>query len=116
TNLGEGIRIPGGWKLAGLAPLTNTTIRAHGYTVSGRGNGSAWLVETIIGAPVFLGQPTSRTNNFGTAAMFSVSAGGTEPLSYQWLKDGMALVNGGKTAGALTATLTVSNLSGADAG
>lgn len=34
--------------------------------------------------PTITNQPASRTNNVGTAASFSVTNGGTAPLSYQW--------------------------------
>ncbi len=46
TNLGAGTRIPGGWQLAGVAPLTNGTLRARGYVT---GNAASWFVETDIG-------------------------------------------------------------------
>jgi hypothetical protein len=48
TNLGSGIRIPGGWQLTGLGLPTNTTFRARGYTVGGRYNGSGWFVEAVL--------------------------------------------------------------------
>ena len=37
-------------------------------------------------------------------------AGGTEPLSFQWRKNDVALADGGNIAGATTATLSVSNV------
>ena len=43
-------------------------------------------------------------------------AGGTEPLGYQWFKNGVALADGGNIAGALTSTLIVSNVLRGDAG
>src|SRR5258708_10697327 len=82
TNLGAGIRSPGGWQLTGLALPTNTTLRARGYTVGGQYNASGWFVETSIGPLVIYEQPASLTNNAVTTAGFSVYAGGSEPLSY----------------------------------
>ena len=68
-NLGGGIRIPGGWQLAGLALPTNTTFRARGYTVTG-GN-SSWFVETV------LRQPLAISDSFYSAdGPFRFSAGG----------------------------------------
>lgn len=43
-------------------------------------------------------------------------AGGTEPLGYQWFRNGVPLEDGGNIAGALTSTLAVSSVSGSDAG
>ncbi len=54
--------------------------------------------------------PLSVTNCPGTSASFSVTAGGTGPFSYQWLKDGIAL------PGETNRTLTLLSVSAADAG
>lgn len=43
--------------------------------------------------PAITTQPQSRTNYFGTTATFTVSASGTEPLSYQWRKGGTNLAD-----------------------
>src|SRR5437899_3595979 len=112
TNRG-GIRIPGGWQLAGLALPTSTTFRARGYTVGGRDNASGWFVETITGPPVITSQPASLTNNAGTTAAFTVYTFGGPP-SYQWRKDAGNLADGGHVTGAATATLTLSNVLGGD--
>ena len=66
--------------------------------------------------PFLTGQPSARSVNAGQAASFMVAAGGTQPLSYQWLKDGVLLSDGGKVSGAQTTRLTLSNVFGADAG
>ncbi|HXJ61550.1 MAG TPA: immunoglobulin domain-containing protein [Verrucomicrobiae bacterium] len=116
TRLGAGSRIPGGWQLDGVSLAPGVTIRARGHVTGGRLNGSAWFVETIAGPPGFDTQPSSRTNNAGTTAVFNVFAGGTEPLRYQWRKNGIALADGPDIVGATTATLTISNVSVADAG
>ena len=47
TNLGAGVRIPGGWHLTGLAVPANARFRAQGYTTGGSYNGSSWFVETV---------------------------------------------------------------------
>ncbi len=76
---------------------------------------SAVATLTVIRVPPEIGtQPAGRTVNFGGTATFSVVVGGTEPLSFQWLKNGTALVNGGNTSGVTTPTLTLSGVSGAD--
>ena len=44
-------------------------------------------------APVIVQQPQPFTNNLGTSNAFSVAVFGSEPLLYQWFKDGMAIAN-----------------------
>jgi hypothetical protein len=43
--------------------------------------------------PLILQQPESFTNNLGTSNVFSVVASGSEPLAYQWFKEGIAIAN-----------------------
>ncbi len=48
--------------------------------------------EVIVGAdmpPVIVSQPSSKTVQPDSTVVFSVTASGTAPLSYQWQKDGM---------------------------
>lgn len=73
-------------------------------------------VMPVTNAPALTTQPLSRTHNAGTAAHFSVTATGTEPLSYQWRRAGTNLSDAGNIVGAQTAALTVNNLRQADAG
>ncbi len=110
TNLGAGSRIPGGWQLTGLVLPANTTFRARGYTVGGVDNASGWFAETIIGPLVISEHPASLTNNAGTNAEFTVYAGGSGPLSYQWRNDGANLADGGNVSGAASANLSLSDV------
>ena len=124
ASLGAGARIAGlpagqagGWQLTSVSlPSANGTVRARGHVSGGQYQGSAWFVETDYGMPVFVSQPGSRTNDAGTTATFSVVAGGSAPLSFQWRKDGVPLADGGNIAGAGTAVLTLATVLGADAG
>jgi hypothetical protein len=55
--------------------------------LNGKLLGSAVLLLGLahgLGQPIITNQPSSLTNVAGTTAVFSVGAGGTEPLSYQW--------------------------------
>lgn len=66
TRLGNASRIPGGWELnAAFEPAGH--IRARARVISGKSNGSASLVETVLAL-----QPTPieawRQQHFGTAA------------------------------------------------
>jgi len=78
--------------------LTNVqTANAGTYSVTvtnsaGTANASATLtVNSAATAPSISAQPQSLTVSNGASASFSVTAGGTAPLSYQWLKGAAAL-------------------------
>ena len=51
----------------------------------------ATLTVIVPEPPIIEEQPVSRVILVGENATFSVSAAGTEPLSYQWYKDGTAI-------------------------
>jgi hypothetical protein len=71
---------------------------------------------TVIVTPFIVTQPAGETNNAGTTASFSVVAGGTS-ISYQWFKNGTnRLTDGGNVSGSTNATLTLTNVLGADGG
>ena len=67
---------------------------------------------TIVAAtaPTITSQPSARSVAVGSAASFSVVAGGTAPLSYQWRKDGVAI------SGATSSTYSISSTATSDAG
>jgi hypothetical protein len=73
------------------------------------------VVSTIQVPPVVLGQPSSQAVDADATITFSVTAGGSTPLSYRWMKNGTPLNNGGNVSGATTANLTLSSVLGADA-
>jgi hypothetical protein len=116
TSLGAGTRVPGGWQLTGVALPTSCTVRARGFANEGYQSASSWFVEGYWGELVKVSEPSSRTNNAGTTASFSVVAGGTEPLRYQWFKDGVARSDSGQVSGAQAATLTLNSVFKADEG
>lgn len=76
------------------------------------GLNSAPLTDAIVGAlpPVIGTPPQNLTVTEGEGATFSVDAGGTPPLLYQWRKHGVDL------ADATNTTLTLANLCAGDAG
>jgi hypothetical protein len=55
--------------------------------------------------PGILKQPTDRNINLGQSAIFSVTANGTLPLSYQWTKNGTD-ISGANKAGYHTPPVT----------
>jgi hypothetical protein len=64
--------------------------------------------------PGITSQPAGLVTNAGSAVTFSVSASGGD-LTYQWLKNGSPLNDGGNVSGASSPSLTLSNLLHADA-
>ncbi len=78
------------------------------YITDGR-----WL-ET--GAPSFQTQPVGRSTGAGQSVTFSAFCAGVTPIAYQWQKDGVNISDGGPYSGVLTNTLTVSNITAAEAG
>ena len=66
--------------------------------------------------PVFTAQATNQTARAGSTVAFGAMVNGTAPFSYQWLKNGAALADGGNISGSLTAVLTVVNVTTNDGG
>ena len=63
-------------------------------------------ILTVNTKVVITSPPAAVTQCEGTTATFSVAATGTG-LTYQWLKNGIILPNGGDISGATSATLTI---------
>jgi alpha-tubulin suppressor-like RCC1 family protein len=77
---------------------------------------SAPAMLALVHPPTITLQPASRTNTVGTTATFTVIATGTPPLSYQWLKNGIDMNDGGNVSGATGDTLTLGDVRLSDAG
>jgi uncharacterized delta-60 repeat protein len=73
------------------------------------GSVTSAVATLTVRDPFITGQPSNQSRNAGQSVSFSVTAGGTAPLQYQWRKEGITLEN------ATNATLTLTNLQGADA-
>lgn len=74
------------------------------------------LIEKVATAPQILAQPAGDVALVGETSVLSAVAIGTSPLTYQWKKDGVDVVDGPGIAGAQTATLTLGNLQLAQSG
>lgn len=61
-------------------------------------------------------QPAFAVGPPGSTASLSVAASGNGPLTYQWRREGVPLVNGGSVSGVHTAMLTISPTVCADTG
>ncbi len=95
--------------------LTNTLVADAGnyyavVTNVAGGATSAVATLTVYVPPYLVSQPQSQTVPLGTNVQFSVQAGGTAPLAYQWWRESSALA--GRTADSLLLT----NVSLADTG
>lgn len=89
--------------ITGIAPCASVTSNEVTLNVD----------ETIV----ITGQPVSQTKCPGETAIFNVTATvNREILNYQWFKDGVSLADGGNVSGVNTQTLTITNVSNADAG
>ncbi len=66
--------------------------------------------------PFIATHPQNQSASAGDTVTFGVVTAGTQPMSYQWRKDGVPLSDGGKWSGTTTATLTISNALGSDVG
>lgn len=67
---------------------------------------SSNAVLTVNSQPQFIIQPSPQVCALGGSASFAVLAM-TEPLAYQWRKNGVALTNNARFSGVTTPTLTV---------
>jgi uncharacterized delta-60 repeat protein len=84
--------------------------------VSGSVTSSVALLTVINEAPSINSQPNNQTNMTGAIANFTITASGSVPVSYQWRKDGINLVNNGRISGVSSIGLTITNLQSSDAG
>ena len=115
-GLGEGMRIAGGWQLSDVSVPTEATIRARGSVAGGYAGGSSWFAQAGVGPLLITSQPADQTRSTGTTAAFSVATLGTEPLTYQWRKEGAPLVDDGRIVGVTNSALMVSKVVMADSG
>ncbi|NPV61560.1 MAG: DUF11 domain-containing protein, partial [Methanotrichaceae archaeon] len=78
---------------------------------------SAEVKLTALDSPTIITQPLSQTAQQGETVTFSVEVSCEEPLTYQWQKDGVDLVDiPGRVQGSLTDTLTLTGAKKEDEG
>ena len=82
-----------------------------GFFVIELANNNNDIVVRFVHAPSISTQPVNLTTNAGSSAFFSAVVSGTQPLTYQWKKDGNLL-----TSGPNSSTLFLSQVFVADAG
>ena len=89
----------------------------YGTTYSGGAGGGGTVFRMAQPQPPSItAQPQPQTNAAGSSASFSVSATGTDPLSYQWQRNGTSLSDGADISGSTTNFLTLSSLDASNTG
>jgi hypothetical protein len=98
----------GSTTVADSGTYTVAVTNAGGVVIS---NAATLTVNApLVIAPVINTQPASETVTVGSPVILSVGAAGTQPLSFQWFKNGTAL------PGATAVLLAISSAQTADAG
>jgi uncharacterized repeat protein (TIGR03803 family) len=113
-NLTDSVGISG--SMTRVLTINNVSLGSAGvYSVMVSNATSSVLSEdatlgVIYSPPQITVQPASQSLLVGGTAVFSVTAVGDLPLSYQWQENGTNLTDGGQISGSATSTLTLSNL------
>ncbi len=90
--------------------------RLYGTTQNGGASGWGAIFRLSIDSPLQITQqPQPQLAFAGDAATFSVATFGSLPVSYQWLKNGTSLSDGGNLSGSSSRRLTLTNIGVADA-
>jgi hypothetical protein len=108
TNLATG----SGSNAVASVTVTNTRVGSQGFYRLARKP----TIPPVSGPPTIARQPKDQTRFAGTNFFIAAIANGTAPLSYQWLKDGTPLADGGRISGAGTYLLAITGAKFADAG
>ena len=73
-------------------------------------------ITNVVSPPTITRQPYAQVLSAGETATFSVTAVGSAPLSYQWLKNGTGLSDDADQSGSTSNTLTIRSASAAHRG
>ncbi len=113
-----------------ISGSTNTTLNLAGITTKDAGNyllvasnvvgvttSSVAVLTPVILPPTFILQPASQSVLAGSNVTFTANVAGTPPYIYQWSFNGTPLTDDGvHINGSATTSLSLSNLTTADAG
>jgi uncharacterized repeat protein (TIGR03803 family) len=119
TNLTDGGNVSGA--AAGTLMISNaSTANVGGYSVvisnaAGSVTSSTAFLSLAPWRPVISEQPTSQTVLPGQTVALRVAASGTQPLFYRWRENGTNISDGGNVFGTASSTITISNVSPANA-
>lgn len=110
-----------GWRWATFdVGLGNQTLR-WAYTKDAAGSAGqdrGWvdLIRFGPSAPIITNHPNDRIVDIGSSVKFTVDAGGSPPIEYQWRFNGTNLVDGGNVYRSLKDSLFISNALPSQAG
>jgi hypothetical protein len=112
----NGAAITGATNSSYSTPMTTVSDSGSEFTVTVSNNfGSvtsnpAFLtVNAAMSAPVITMQPTSQSVTIPNSAVFSAAATGTAPMSYEWMRNGLAISGASGPTYATPATSTADN-------
>jgi len=113
--------IDGGYTFTAPAGTAFVRMQAVYYQPYGYAGGSIYADAMVLddlspADPSILTLPASVTKEVGDTATFTVAASGQSTITYQWLTNGVPLVNGGFISGATSSTLTIQNVQKSQAG
>ena len=113
----NGVNISGAMSSSYTTAATTTTDSGSTFSVvvtnsagSATSNSATLTVNAAATAPSITSQPASQTVTAGQTAMFSVTATGTAPMSYQWRKNGVNV--SGATSSSYTTAATATTDTG----
>jgi trimeric autotransporter adhesin len=115
----NGTNLPGVTNLFWFIPDARVA-NAGQYTlwltnIAGTTTGTISLTVTSS-PPTIVLQPAGVLTGAGSNITLSVGAVGTQPVAYQWQRDSHDLADGALISGAMTSTLTLSNVQTTDSG
>ena len=98
--------------------LPTTAGMTYSILVGGYGSDAGNLVLHLnhLTPPAFVVEPTNQSVIVSNTASFSATLTGALPMSFQWYFNGNPLVDDGRIVGSMTASLSISSLTTADAG
>ena len=113
--LKNGVAITGANSSSYTTPVLAATDNGEKFSVkvtntAGTVTSSAATLTVTLAAPSIAVQPASQSVNAGSKATFTVTASGTAPFTYEWLKNGTAI------SGATAASYTTPVLAATDNG
>lgn len=98
------------------AYTTDWRMVRDGFAWFGAAHSEQVVVGDIPQMPSITQQPSSQSVAAGATVVFAVEASGQSPLSFQWMKNGVNLSNGGRIVGANASSLQIAGAEVGDQG